>query len=144
MYTIKTYIIIFLLIPLPSSGDCSPVSGPTTWLMLATPMRGLELSEIWGIFIQICEILLHQWNCVFSPLDVALFLFSRLFSNVEHFILREQIFLFHARKFRSFIGSRTRVLSFRSPVFFHCASRLRQNIYYFIWEIGDKYRQSSV
>ena len=65
-------------IPLPSSGDCSPVSGQTTWLMFATPVRGLELSEIWGLFIQICEILLQQWNCVFSLLDVPVSLFSRL------------------------------------------------------------------
>ena len=69
----------FFFIPLPSSGDCSPVSGPTTWLMFATPVRGLELSEIWGLFIQICEILSQQWNCVFSPLDVAVFLFPILF-----------------------------------------------------------------
>ena len=34
---------LFFFIPLPSSGDCSPVSGPTTWLMFATPVRGLEL-----------------------------------------------------------------------------------------------------
>ena len=63
----------FFCIPLPSSGDCFPVSGPTTWLMFATPVRRLELSEIWGLFIQICEILLQQWNCVFSPLDIAVF-----------------------------------------------------------------------
>ena len=73
-----TLINCFLFIPLPSSGDCSPVSGPTNWLMFATPVRGLELSEIWGLFVQICEILLQQWNCIFSPLDVAVFLFSRL------------------------------------------------------------------
>ena len=73
-----------------------------------------------------------QWNCVFSPLDVAVFLFpvrcgrlliSRLVSNVEHYILRERIFLFQAQKFWSFVGSRTRVLSFRSAMFFHCTSR---------------------
>ena len=46
-------------------------------LCFATPVRGLELSGIWGLFIQICEIFSQQWNCVFSPLDVAVFLFSR-------------------------------------------------------------------
>ena len=72
---------VFFLIPLPSSGDCSPVSGPTTWLLFATPVRGLELSEIWGLFIQIGEILLQQWNCVFSPLDVTVFFIPILFQT---------------------------------------------------------------
>ena len=119
--------ILFLFIPLSSSGDCSPVSRPTTWLMFATPLRGLELSEIWGLFIQICEILSQQWNWVFSPSSY----FPVLYSNVEHYILREQIFPFHAQKFRSFIGSRTRVLLFRSPMFFHCTSRPRPLRNYF-------------
>ena len=35
-----------IFFPLPSSGDCSLMSGPMTWLMFATPVRGLELSEI--------------------------------------------------------------------------------------------------
>ena len=36
---------VSFFIPLPSSGDCSPVSWPTTWLLFATPVRGLELSR---------------------------------------------------------------------------------------------------
>ena len=46
----------YFFIPLPSFGDRSPVSGPTTWLKFATPLRGLKLSEIWGLFIQKSEI----------------------------------------------------------------------------------------
>ena len=55
-------------------------------------------------------------------------LISRRVSNAKHYILRERIFLFHARKFQSFIGSRTRILSFRSLMFFHCASRPLPNL----------------
>ena len=55
------------------------MSGPTTWLMFATPVRGL--SEIWGLFIQICEILSQQWNCIFSLLDVAIFFVPVLFQT---------------------------------------------------------------
>ena len=97
--------------------------------MFATPVRGLELSEIWGLFIQIREILLQQWNCVFSPLDVAVFLFPSCFRTSSIILYVSEFFPFHAQKFRSFIGSRTRVLSFRSPMFFHCASRPRQIIH---------------
>ena len=50
-FFLQSLFISHFFIPLPSSGDCSPVSGPTTWLMFATPVRGLELSEIWGLFI---------------------------------------------------------------------------------------------
>ena len=57
-------------------------------------------------------------------------LISHLVLNVEHYILCEQVFPFHPQKFRSFIGSRTRVLSFRSSMFFHCASRPRRKIFY--------------
>ena len=49
------FLFLFYFIPLPSSRDCSLVYGPTTWLIFATPVRGLELSEIWGLYIQICE-----------------------------------------------------------------------------------------
>ena len=52
--------------------------------------------------------------------------FPILFLNVEHYILRELIFLFHAQKFQSFVGSRTWVLLFHNPMFFHCTSRPRQ------------------
>ena len=38
------------------------------------------------------------------------------------FFVSKFFFPFQARKFRFFVGSRTRVLSFRSPIFFHCAS----------------------
>jgi hypothetical protein len=48
---------------------------------------------------------------------------SRLISNVEHIFYCE---FRHALKLRAFVGSRTRVLSFRSPKFFHCASRPRR------------------
>ena len=68
-----------------------PVSRSTTWLMFATPVRGHELSEIWGLFIQICEILSQQWNCVFSPLDVAVFIFPVLF--------RTSSIIFYVREF---------------------------------------------
>ena len=115
----------YFFIPLPFSGDCSPVSvsKPTTWLMFAAPMRGLELSEIWDLFIQICEILSQQWNCIFSPLDVVVFLFPSCFQTSSIIFYVSEFFLFHARKFWSFVGSRTRVVSFRSPLFFHCASQ---------------------
>ena len=84
---------LFYFIPLPFSRDCSPASGPMTWLMFATPVRGLELSEIWGLFIQICKILSQQWNCIFSPLDVAIFLFPSCFqTSSEHYILGEKFF----------------------------------------------------
>ena len=44
-----------------------------------------------------------------------------LFSNVEHYILHEQIFFnFTLKKFGSVVGSRTRVLSFRSPNLMIC------------------------
>ena len=54
--------------------------------------------------------------------------FPVLFSNVEHYILSKRIFLFHAQKLWAFVGSRTRVLSYCSPIFFHCASQPRQNV----------------
>ena len=75
------FYIYFFIIPLPSSRDCSPASGPMTWLMFAAPVRGLELSEIWGLFIQMCEILSQQWNSVFSQLDVAVFFIPVLFQT---------------------------------------------------------------
>ena len=84
-------------IPLPFLGDCSPVSRPTTWLMFATPVRGLELSEILGLFIQICEILSQQWNRVFSLLDVAIFLFPILF-QMSSIIFYVSKFSFHTQK----------------------------------------------
>ena len=88
------YFIYFYFIPLPSSRDCSPVSGPTTWLMFATTVRGLELSEILGLLIQICEILSQQWNWVFSPLDVAaIFLFPSFFEH-EHLFYMSEFFVF--------------------------------------------------
>ena len=55
-------VFLYFIIPLPSSGDCSPVSGPTTWLMFATPVRGLELSEIWGLFKNILSNRLNALN----------------------------------------------------------------------------------
>ena len=66
-----------------------------------------------------------------------------LFSNVKHYILCEWIFPFHARKFRSFVGSRTRVLSFCSPMFFHCASRPRRSAalsQYHFWHFYFNYQ----
>ena len=114
-------------IPLSSSRYCSPVSGPKTWHMFDTPVRGLELSEIWGLFTQILwdpfptvELRLLSYRC--RRLHI-----SRLVLNIEHYISRGQIFPFQAQKFWSFVGSRTRVLSFRSPMLFHCASRPRHS-----------------
>ena len=89
---------IFYFIPLPFSGDCSPVSGPKTLLMFATPVRGLELSEIWGLFIQIREILSQQWNCVFSPLDVAAFLFPSCFRMSNIIFYMSKFFLISRSK----------------------------------------------
>ena len=92
---------------------CSSVSGPTTWLMFATPVRGLVLSEIWGLFIQICEILCKSGIASSLRQMSPSSYFPVFVSNVEHYILREQIFFpFHAQKFRSFVGSRTRFSRF--------------------------------
>ena len=128
---IKYLFLIFYFIPLHFSGDCSPVSGPMTCLMFATPVKGLELSEIWGLFIQICEIRSQQCNCVFSPLVVAVFLFSSCLQTLSIIFKVSKFFLFHARKFRSFVGSRTRVLSFHSLMFSHCSSQPRLIKYLF-------------
>ena len=81
-------------IPLPSSGDCSPVSWPTTWILFATPVRGLELSRDLGpiysdLWVPFATVELHLLSIRCRHL-----LISCLVSNVKHYILRERIFCF--------------------------------------------------
>ena len=80
-------------------------------------------SDLWDPFATV-ELRLLSVRC--SRLHI-----SRLVSNVEHYILREGIFPFNAQKFPSLVGSRTRVLSLSSPMFFHCASRPRLFVLFF-------------
>ena len=90
--------------------------------MFATQVRGLKLSEIlWPIYSYLWDFSATVELRLLSVRCCRL-LYSRLVSNVKHYILHEQIFQFHAWKFWSFAANRTRVLSFLSPMFFHCAS----------------------
>ena len=98
-------------------------------------------SDLWDPFATV-ELCLLSVRC-------PRLLYFHLVSNVEHYILREPIFPFHARKFRSFVGSRTRVLSFRSLMFFHCASWpqlrhsiLRDKIVYFTFKHNKNMKHS--
>ena len=108
------------------------MSRPTNCLMFATPVRGIKLSEILGLFFQVCEIFSQQWNCVFSPLDVAVFLFLSCFKCRTLYFLHEQIYLFHIQKFGY---SRFQVQCFSTALvgpaidFFHIALTQRKAIF---------------
>jgi hypothetical protein len=84
------------------------------------PWLGPSLRSCWGLFVQNCEFFSRQWNCIFTPSDVlTVFFFPSNFARWAYILPWN----FRARKLQSFVGSRTRVLSFCSPKFFHCASR---------------------
>ena len=71
-------------------------------------------SDLWDPFATV-ELRLLSVRCL-------RLLYSCLVSNVEHYIFCGRIVPFHARKFWAYVESRSGVLSFRSPMFFHCIS----------------------
>ena len=111
----------FLIIPLPSSGDCSPVSGPTTWLIFEWYIFDVCRYKLAVPYLDVFKTTFDIFQI--SPVSPSRFNHKTFISDS---ILCEGIFPFQAQKFRSFIGSRTWVLSFRSLTFFHCASRPRR------------------
>ena len=67
-------------------------------------------------------------RCLFIPVPS----YSRILIRTASIIFNvSKFFAFHAQKFCSFVRSRTRVFSFRSPMFFHCASWPQRQIFIF-------------
>jgi hypothetical protein len=86
----------------------------------STPQNScFDKSIIKGLFLRLLYLYnpLAQWNCIFSLINFAIFI-SCLVIICRAYMWNK----IHVRKFKSFIGSRTWVLSFLSPMFFHWAS----------------------